>query len=220
MKRYCSTASLTILAFGLIILPAGGAGILNGDFESPALSGLGGTFAQNTVPAGFSWTLASGSIEVLTSAYWQPASGSQSLDLSGAGAGSIFQDFTFATAGSWLIRFDMSANPDLFSRGDGLGSGLKRMQVDFGVAGMMSSLGTYGLESDSRTIHAMDWTSFAVPVTVLDSQTYRLQFTSLAFGAGGPALDNVRLEMVPEPCAVVFAGLGAMTLFFLARRRT
>jgi hypothetical protein len=170
-------------------------------------------------PAGFGWTIATGNLDVLPSAYWQPSSGNQSIDLNGSTTGSIYQDFTFSSAGIWAVQFDLSANPDLVARGDGLATGLRSVRVDFGTPGLMTSLGTYSLDSAPRTIANMQWVTFTTPqVVVSGSVLYRLQSTSLNPGNGGNALDNVQLQIVPEPSAVAILCSGLIGCLFLHRR--
>lgn len=185
-------------------IAAATAGLVNGDFESPVL-GNGITIVAGGEPAGFGWTVAAGSVD-LVHTYWQPASGNQSLDLDGVAAGTIYQDFTFDTAGTWSIQFAMSANPD--------SSGDKTMQVSFGSpSGPLTTLGTYTLSSNGRTESNMQWVTMTTPsVTAQTGVLYRLEFTSLTPGAYGPALDNIQLVPVPEPsclsvlaCGVLFA---------------
>jgi len=177
----------------LTVSSAAGAGLINGSFEAPMLSRS--IEEYSAAPAGFGWTIATGEVNVLTSDYWQPSSGNQSIDLNGTTAASIYQDFTFSNAGTWTMKFDMSTNPDLFARGDGLGSGFKTWRVDFGIPGLMTNLGTYSLDPAPRTVGNMRWVTFTTPeVVVSNSVLYRLQITSLAQGNAGPALDNVVLS--------------------------
>lgn len=192
-----------------------GAGLINGSFEAPPIAyGAGYTVA----PVGFGWTIASGNIELLSSAYWQPSNGNQSIDLNGSTTGSIYQDFIFSSSQTWVVKFDMSANPDLNTRGDSAGSGLKSMRVDFGTPGLMTTLGTYSLDSAPRTIANMQYVSFSTPeILVSDSVVYRLQFTSLVGGINGPVLDNVQLQVVPEPSAAAL--LCSSLVGFIALRR-
>lgn len=181
------------------------------------MTGLGGTY--NVAPTGFFWTIASGDIDLLRT-YWQPSSGLQSLDLNGTTTGSIYQDFTFSSGGAWAISFDLSANPDLYIRGDGLGSGLKNVRVDFGTPGSMSTLGIWGVDSAPRTISDMQWVTITTPeVVVSDSLVYRLQFTSMVSGYSGPALDNIQILAIPEPGFAAFFCTAAIGCAMLHRRR-
>ena|SRR5436190_7580664 len=190
------------------------AALQNGGFESPVLTG---GYATNfsVAPPGFAWTVVSNNIEVLRNDYWQPSSGLQSIDLNGATPSSIYQDFTFSSSGTWRLLFDLSANPDAITQGDGLGTGVKNMRVDFGVPGSLSSLGIFGVASDPRTVANMVWTSqIGGLVAVSDSVTYRLQFTSLVPGNGGAVLDNIRFELVPEPGMLTLVGVGLFGFLF------
>lgn len=147
-----------IATIGLTLSSVADAALINGSFEEPALSQLGANYS--TAPAEFGWTITSGDIDVVVSNYWQSSSGNQSVDLNGTTAASIYQDFMFSSAGRWAVQFDLSANPDLFTGGDGLGSGLKTMRVDFGIPGAMTHLGTYSLDSTPRTTTSMGWVTF------------------------------------------------------------
>jgi hypothetical protein len=63
----------------------------------------------------------------------------------------------------------------------------------------------------------MMWTSqVGGMVTVSDSVTYRLQFTSLVPGNGGAVLDNIRFELVPEPSTLTLVSAGLLGM--LVRR--
>jgi hypothetical protein len=194
-----------------------GAGLVNGDFESPVVTGQG--LPANVAPPGFGWTIASGDIDILGT-YWQPATGFQSLDLNGSTTGSIYQDFTFDSAGTWAFSFSLSANPDAFTRGDGGGTGVKNMQVLFGTPGSMTSLGTWGVDSDPRTIDNMQWVTITTPAVVVSSSTvYRVQFTSLVSGPSGPALDNVQVSPIPEPNAAALLCVVPAACWILRRGR-
>jgi len=213
MKNVSQNLYLALSAW-LTVSSASAAGLINSSFETPPV-----TLAQNfsVAPAGFGWTIASGNLD-LYSTYWQASSGNQSIDLNGSVACSIYQDFTFSSSQTWAISFDLSANPDAGTRGDGLGTGIKNMRVDFGTPGQMTTLGTYGVDAAPRSINNMQWVTFTTPeVLVSDSVVYRLQFTSIVSGVGGPALDNVQLQVVPEPSAVALLCSGLIGFFVLGR---
>jgi hypothetical protein len=217
MKNLCYITIVVIAS--LAVSEASGAGLVNGDFELPVLTGIGATYS--VAPVGFGWTIASGNIDLLTSAYWQPASGNQSIDLDGTTAGSIYQDFNFSSSGTWEITFDLSANPDLYTQGDGLGTGLKTVEVDFGPVGSVTTLGTYSISPVGRTDSNMQWVTITTPqVEVSDSVLYELQFTSLTPGIAGNALDNVQLQAVPEPAGGALFSAGLCILGFVMRRKS
>lgn len=195
-------------------------GLMNGDFEFPSLPPGRTYYVSDDFPPEFGWKVAWGQVD-LYHEHWQPASGGkQSLDLNGWDAGSVYQDFVFPQPGTWTITFALSANPDLHTYADGLGFGVKEMRVDFGTPGQMSLLGTYGVDSEPRRIWDMQWIEITTPeIVIADARTYRLQFSSLVSGAAGPALDNVQLQMVPEPTVMSLLCLSAIGGAFYHRIR-
>jgi hypothetical protein len=207
---------------------ASGAILINGGFEAPTVSG-GLGMATYTMPLGapneFGWTLSSGSIDHLNSGYWQPSEGSHSIDLNGISRGTIFQDFASGVKGNYAVRFDLSANPDLGTRGDGLSNGLRTLEVFFGRAsGALASLGTYSVDSGPRSINDMMWLTFTTSEIFIDdlNAIYRLQFSSLNEGVGATALDNVQLisgnvQIIAEPNTMALIGFG-LTGILLRRR--
>lgn len=197
------------------------AGLVNGSFETPtAPAGWFFTFTAGSAPAPFGWQVAAGEIDLLGNGYWQHSHGQQSVDLNGLAPGAIYQDFTFDAAGAYVIKFDLSANPDLDFQGDDLGTGIKNARVDFGTPGLTSALGTYGVDAESRHITSMNYVTITTPaITVSDATIYRLQFTSLVSGKGGAVIDNVRIEAVPEPGAFSILALAAAGILVIRRNK-
>jgi hypothetical protein len=200
-------ARILATVFSLVIanLSAQAAGLVNGNFEAPAINTSGLNFAS--APSGFGWTiLPSTSIDIIGS-YWQPSSGQQSIDLSGWGPGVIYQDFTFPSAGTWAVNFDMSVNP--------VAGGNRSVGVGFGLtSGSLSSVGSFVLNSAGRTLANMNWVDQTTATFTVDaSSSYRLQFTALDGDASGVALDNITLVQVPEPGVASIALVGAAILF-------
>jgi len=203
MKAILRNVWLAVLPT-LVVSSVSAAGLVNGSFETPTFSAsiISYTPPSGSVPAPavFGWTVTTGDINALTSAYWQPSEGSQSIELNGEAAASIYQDFTFSGSGEWRVRFDMSANPDLGARGDGQGSGLKSLRVEFGVPGALTNLGIFRIDAGPRQVNNMQWVTFETFAVILSSSVvYRLQFTSLDPGNAGPALDNVILTPFLNP---------------------
>jgi hypothetical protein len=190
--------NLGVTFLTLLLTAAGtrGAGLVNGSFETPTNSAH--IVEYGVAPEGFGWVIASGNIDVQTTGYWQCSDGNQSIDMNGGTPATIYQDFIFPHAGTWFIYFDFSANPDRFARGDGLATGLRTLQVDFGIPGVMTNLGTFSLDAAPRTINHMEWTRIVTtPIQALEGVVYRLQFSSLSPGIGGPALDNISIHQPP-----------------------
>src|SRR5262245_43830490 len=109
-----SQTILLVVSTWLAVSCATRAGVINGSFEAPKQSRYIEEYSK--APTGFGWTIAMGEVDVLTSDYWQPSSGNQSVELNGTTAASIYQDITFSNAGTWVVKFDMSANPDQSAR--------------------------------------------------------------------------------------------------------
>jgi choice-of-anchor C domain-containing protein len=155
--------------------------VSDGGFESPA---IGGTWAM--VFAGGSvgpWVVDAESVDVV--AMWQDAEGNQSLDLSGADAGSVYQDLATVPGETYTLRFALSGNPE--SRG---ADPVKRVRVDFGDA----AVDTLSFDVTGRGFGEMGWERHAYSLTAT-SATTRLRFTSLTAGDTGPAIDDVRVTL-------------------------
>ncbi|HTY88166.1 MAG TPA: PEP-CTERM sorting domain-containing protein [Candidatus Acidoferrum sp.] len=217
---------LTLALYSTIVPIVQATGLVNGDFELPVVPpslpvGIVDYTTSSPPPASFGWQLASGALDLTAGTYWQPASGQQSLDMTGdwgSDPGVIYQDFTFSHAGAWAISFCLSANPDSpypdFPTD-------RTLQVSFGTpGGSLSSLGTWTVSAIGRTRANMNWVTFTTPtINVQDSVVYRLEFSSLSPAPYGPVLDNVQLVSVPEPTVVALTVLGAVALLSGRRRR-
>lgn len=93
------------------------------------------------------------------------------------------------------------------------------MRVDFGPIGSLTTLGIYGVDSAPRSIGNMQYVTFTTPqLLVSDSVLYRLQFTSFVGGNAGAVLDNVQLQLVPEPSSAALLGSALMGSFIFRRR--
>lgn len=185
-----------------------GAGLINGSFETPIAAEPFSTLSGS--PAGFGWTISSGDVDLIRDTIWSSSDGHQSLDLNGYGPASIYQDFTFPSAGIWAIKFDMSANPvpDWWQQGD------KTLRVDFGTSGEgLTPLGTYTESNIGRSYFNMQYVEYTTPSFIGDSTTtYRLRFTSLTGDTGGPVIDNVRIVAVPEPSPATLIAITTMLI--------
>lgn len=187
-----------------------GTGLLNGDFESPVLSGLGATYTS--APTDFAWQVGEGGQIDHLRDYFQPSSGYQCVDLNGWAKGSIYQDFQLSNTGFWQLSFDMAGNPDL--------PGIKTLRVEFGPAeGPWVNMGTFSFDSTGTSPYDLQWTTVDIPAfSALEGVNYRLQFISLNEGPCGPLLDNVRLALIPEPSVLALA-IGAMASRLVLMRR-
>ena len=177
------------------MLDAGGcfsceAPLTNGSFEC-------GPFPP---PPGY-LTLPQGSLEVcgwmvtdddldLTTTYWVASDGEKSLDLNRTQPGAIAQTLPTTPGLVYHVSFDMAGNP-----GE-LRHGVARMEV---LAAGQSAILTVAVGDHGSPPYAqMDWTPMTWSFTAAAATT-TLEFRSLNLdsGAGGPALDNVRVTTCP-----------------------
>ena len=83
--------------------------VKDGGFEQPAASGPVQTIAApGTIGP---WSV-SGSVDLVTAAYWQPAEGAQSVDLAGSAPGGVTYAFTAPYADDYKVTFKLAGNPD------------------------------------------------------------------------------------------------------------
>lgn len=203
-KHFFAGAALALLAS--TGWAAGPNLIINGGFESSSFNGSFTTYAAGS-SALTGWTIGQDSVDLVNN-YWQPASGSFSLDLSGNNDGTISQSFATAIGQKYVVSFDMAANPD------DMNDPIKYMQVG------LSQQGLYTFSAQGHTHQNMGWTmqSFSFVATDVSST---LHFASLQESASGVALDNISVTAVPEPetYAMLLAGLGLMGAITRRRRQ-
>lgn len=213
MKKHLA---LTFAILSLASFTSKAVGLVNPSFELPAIPSPNPWIGLSGSPAGFGWVIPSGNVEVISSTLWSPSHGNQSLDLNGDQPGTIYQDFTFPSAGLWAIKFDMSANP-----GDiNIQSNNKTLRVDFGAAsGPLTGLSTNTVSNIGRSHFDMQYVEITSPTLSVDASTiYRLKFTSLTGDTGGPVIDNVRIVAVPEPNSLAMLAL-TIGCFALSKRK-
>ncbi len=176
--------------------------IVNGGFESPSVPG----YLAYSAPSSFSgWTVLSGGVDIVANNFYSPASGIQSLDLNTIVSGSISQDVTTTPGQVYQLSFAFAANP-LPDNPSWPAPAIKVMQAHWNT----SLLGTFSQDSTGRTATDVGWILHIY--TVVGTGTDTLSFASLTDGSAGPALDDVRLEPVPEPSTFVLAALGLFGL--------
>jgi choice-of-anchor C domain-containing protein len=182
--------------------------LVNGSFENgPAIPLASPVLA---VPAGNSalsgWTVASGTVSIVTDNYWVPISGHRSVCLSdmltpgSTVPGSIRQTFASAPGAVYRLSFWMA--------GEGLSlPTIKHLRVN---AGATTQDFTFDVTPSWNwdmfwTAHTLDFTAAGTSTTV--------QMSSLDASNRGPAVDSLRIDLVsagvPAPTseAVAFAGV-------------
>ena len=196
MKRRSTVSTAIALAASLVLAGsalAAFAGATNGSFENG--SNDPGTYEQ--LPAGSAvltgWTITTGSIDWIGT-YWPAAAGSKSLDMNGAGPGTISQVLATTSGKSYVVTFSLSANPE---------GPVAAYALTVGATGAASQAYTFDRAVNGNTLTNMMWQAkqYSFKAT---SATTTLSFASgVAAGAYGPALDNV---VVTEKTASSSAG--------------
>ena len=204
-KRLAGFLSATALA-AVLSFSAGAANaavtIQNGSFELGPDPGVFTTLGNgNTSITG--WTVGGDSIDYIGS-YWQPGDGNRSIDLSGNGKGSIWQDLTGLTVGTtYHVKFLLAGNPD------GGASTKVAVASDGGT-----QADVFMFSQPGNTKASMGWTQQTFSFMAFDP-TARLAFSATANDPYGPAIDGVSISPVPEPATwammiIGFGGAGAM----------
>ncbi len=169
--------------------------VQNGGFETPAVVNAS-TF--DTKPAGSTkltpWVIGGQAIDHIKG-YWQPAAGTQSIDLDGnTNAGSIAQVLTTEVGRSYLLKFKYSGNPDR-------GTKIPKMTVRWAA----NPNGTPTLQkqysfSTANSKSNMKWVQAQETVVATTTST-KLSFTSDDNSPYGIALDDISVTLLPLPLA-------------------
>ncbi len=186
-------------AFGLMValVPCAQAQnvLVNGSFEQPQIAS-----AFQTVNAGqttiFGWTVSRVSVDIVHSPLnptYPSAEGNQHIDLAGTpGPCLVSQSFAASTGTSYRVRFSASSN-----------GGSKLMEV-WWDGGILTTVATPA----QGTWQEFDFTLFQ------NTTGGEIGFGSLPSNSSnqGPLIDNVRVELVPEPGTMVALGIGALAV--------
>jgi choice-of-anchor C domain-containing protein len=202
MKKFIVLTSLAVIS--LTAAP-----FTNGSFETgPNPGGTFITYGIGVTPI-TGWEVTVGNIDYI-GGLWMASEGGRSLDMNGLAAGKIQQTFDTILGVQYRVLFDMAGN---FA-----GPAVKEMVVSAGA-----DSGTYTFDVTGKSAGNMGWLTKEFFFTALGDTT-TLSFQSLTTACcWGPALDNVRVEMintkvVPEPSTMVLAAAGILAAGLLRRR--
>lgn len=185
--------------------------IQNGSFENgtdPGVSFSGPLGVGNTSID--DWAITAGSVDYI-GGYWQPAEGARSIDLAGTSLGTLSQTFATVLGQTYSVQFAMASN----TAGGPSVKTLKAIAGDFN--------GDFSFDHTGKTNSDMGWTDKTFNFTAQGALT-TLSFSALnGECCYGPALDNVRVELVdnqaPEPVSALLVGLSLAGLGWSRRNR-
>jgi choice-of-anchor C domain-containing protein len=197
---------LVVIAALLASLPASAPGqavcpetnlVVNGDFETPDTPCEYPYFTTYYCPQAFNgWTVSCHSVDLVDACYFQPASGQQSVDLSGDDAGGIYQDLPTDPTNTYLLRFALAGNVVCSPT-------VKTMRVwwgrpaDVDAGSPAAIVTTLSFNITGKTTTNMGWLYFQFKV-VAPAPVTRLKFQSLTAGFYGPVVDNVSVTELPD----------------------
>lgn len=216
MKCYRNAVTLAITSLGLLagVSIAEANLITNGSFEYGSYPG---STPFVTVGPGSNiidgWSVIGGSIDWINT-YWQASDGTKSIDLAGNYQHGLIVGTAFDTVvgQSYRVQFDMAGNPD---------RPYNKSLVSLSTGDVFTTH-SFTFEQAGNTHQDMGWvTQYFDFVATSDSAT-------LFFGditnemnpdeAWGAALDNVRVDAVPEPSTVLLLGAGLAAIYFRRRK--
>lgn len=177
-----------------------GVAIPPGDLTTTPIGGFLSLFSGDTTSI-TGWTVGGNSTPAVDyiSTLWDAADGVRSIDLNGAGPGSISQVITTEIGKTYRVTFDLAGNPTEPPN-------TKLMQVS--AAGAFQEF-SFDITGTSTT--NMGWVSKSWDFTATGTTT-TLQFSGINSGAAGAALDNVSVMLsstpptptsIPEPSSIL-----------------
>jgi len=154
----------------------------DGGFESPVVQSQ----EYDPIVAGGNleaWSVDGGAVDLISSRFWQPARGKQSLDLDGScGVGSISQQLRTIAGQDYQLCFALTGNP-------GGPPAIKSLEIWWGD----QRVDSLTVDVSFSTFKRMGWTYVHYRVTA-SADSVVLSFRSTTPGCYGPVLDDVKVQ--------------------------
>ena len=202
----CLAAFGLVLAFGST---SQAAIITNGSFEDGPDPGSFTTLnaVNNSIP---SWTVSGGSVDYIGT-YWQAAQGVRSIDMDGNSPATLYQNLNTVSGQEYLVTFAVAGNPD----------GPPQVKSLSATAGNGGTTVLFDVNTLPSTHSNMGWVDYSFNFTASSASTQLSFFSNDKPDNNpyGPALDNVRVNAVPEPATLAMSGIAALIVSGVALRR-
>lgn len=152
--------------------------ITGGSFETPVVAPYS-WFRFSSGQSMGGWQVTSGSVE-LVDGHWQAADGQQSVDLSGAVAGSISQTFPTTPGSTYVVTYALAGNPS--SPTSPIKTG--RVLVDG------QEVQAFSVDTTGKSANNLGYVTKRVVFEAGGTST-TLAFASTTAGTDGPVIDKV-----------------------------
>jgi choice-of-anchor C domain-containing protein len=178
-------ASTTLVgtASASVATPAASGNLIkNGGFEEPPCSSVCEYSTGSTAIS--HWTVGGNSVDIVNASYFQPAQGSQSLDLAGSTSGSLTQKVATTSGTLYLLKWEMAGNPVC-------GQPVKVMHVSWDG----TVVGSFKFDTSGHSTASMGWVERHLTVKA-DGAKSTIKFADATpdHSACGATLDEVSLK--------------------------
>jgi len=161
--------------------------VTNGGFEDPQITGIA-SFGMDTGLPG--WTFESGGIDLINT-YWQPYSGSHSIDLAGNSPAKISQTLNVVPDATYTLTFWLAGNPDT--------PGKKVLKVYWDGTEVTPTTRSLTVETKGKSHTDMGWTLVTISGLKAKGPTAKITFEQEAtdYYKCGVALDEISIVGPP-----------------------
>jgi len=168
-----------LIAIAVVLSVVCAAPFSNGGFESNDCDST--VFCTDFGSDISSWSVISGSVDIVNSQFWTSNDGSWSIDMGGDSDGTLTQTFDTTTGNEYQVNFALSGNP---------AAGPITKTLNVGASG--TAVQTYydTVIPQSSNPYVLSYASESYKFTAVSSSS-ALTFQSVGDGAFGPVIDTV-----------------------------